>query len=106
MKEEELRKICNCTLCGKPVGHTRLPLFWRVRIQRYGLKIDAIKRNAGLTMMLGGHVALAQIMGPNEDMAKKISEIEITVCETCALEKPLPVAVLAEEEDEEEAGGD
>ncbi len=98
MKEKELREIANCALCGKGIGHTRLPLFWRVRIERYAVKMDAVQRQQGLTMMLGGHATLAGVMGPNEDMAEQMSSVEITVCETCAVEKRLPVAALAEEE--------
>jgi len=104
MKEEELRKIAKCAMCGKGIGHTKLPLFWRVRIERYGLKMDALQRQQGLEMFLGGHVTLAQVMGPNEDMAEKISGVEITLCETCASGKQTVVAILAEmgSEDDDE----
>ena len=101
MKEKELREAANCALCKKPIGHTGIPLFWRVRFQRYGVKIDAVKRQQGLTMMLGGHGLLAQVMGPDEDMAEKMFENEITVCETCATEEQWPVAALAEEKEDE-----
>ena len=83
MKEKELREKATCKLCGKPIGHTGIPLFWRVRIERYGLKKEAIERQAGLTMTLGGHAQLASVMGPDEDMAEKISSIEITVRGGC-----------------------
>lgn len=95
MEEDELRKVAKCNVCGKPIGHTGLPFFWRVRLERYGLKLDAIRRQDGLTMMLGDHAALARVMGPNEDMTKTMLSVEITVCETCAM-KPEPVMVLAE----------
>ena len=101
MKEKELRENAKCKMCGKGIGHTRLPLFWRVKIQRYGIKIDALERQQGLTMMLGGHALLAQVMGPDEDMADKISEVEITLCEKCAVEEQWPVAALAEEKEGE-----
>ena len=96
MKEKELRDVAKCRMCGKAIGHTGLPLFWRVRIQRYGLKIGALQRQQGLTMMLGGHAGLAQIMGANEDMADKILDVEITLCENCAM-KEWPIMVLAAE---------
>ena len=95
MKEDELRKVAKCNVCGKPIGHTGLPLFWRVRLERYGLKLDALQRQQGLTMMLGGHASLASVMGPDEDMTKTMSSVEITVCEICAM-KSEPVMVLAE----------
>ena len=97
MKEKELREIADCALCGKGIGHTGLPLFWRVRIERYVIHMDALKRQQGLTMMLDGHATLAAVMGPDQDMAGKVFSMEITVCEACAVEKRLPVAVLAEE---------
>jgi len=99
MKELELRKVAKCVICGEKIMHAGIPLFWRVRIERYGLKADAIKRQQGLDMMISPH--LAQVMGPDEDMAEKFFSIEITVCETCASEKSLPVAVLAEMGDAE-----
>lgn len=99
MKEKELREVAICAMCENKIGHTGLPLFWRVRIRRYGLKTDAIKRQQGLTMMLDGHALLAQVMGPDEDMAEKILETEITVCEKCAMDQTC-VAALAELENE------
>lgn len=98
MKEEELRVVAKCRICGKPIGHTGLPLFWRVRVRRYGIKIDAIKRQDGLAAFLGGHTVLAQVMGTNEDMADQISEIEVTLCETCGNTGNWPIAAIAEEE--------
>lgn len=100
MKERELREHAVCNLCGKKIGESGLPLFWTAQIQRHGLKLDALRRQTGLEMMLGGHVALAQIMGPDEDMTQLMSSDEITVCETCALERALPLmAMLPEEPD-------
>ena len=97
MKEKELREIAKCAFCGKKFGESRLPLFWRVRVQRYGLKVDAIQRQQGLTMLLGGHAQLAQVMGTDADMAEKISENEITVCESCCTARTC-VGELAEKE--------
>jgi hypothetical protein len=96
MKETELRECAICKLCGKKIGQTGLPLFWRVRTEHWGVKIDALQRQQGLTMMLGGHAALAGVMGLDEDMAEKISSTEITVCEECCT-KQVWVVMLAEE---------
>jgi len=85
MKETELRKAAECALCHRPFGHTGMPLFWRVQIKRYGVNAAAVQRQQGLTMTLGGHAALAAVMGPNEDMASQIGDAtEFTVCEECA----------------------
>lgn len=96
MKERDLREAAKCAACEKPFGHTGLPLFWRVTVERYGLDALAVQRQSGLEMMLGGHVALAQAMGLNEDMAKPMMEpVVITLCEKCALQKSVAVGLVA-----------
>lgn len=96
MKERELREVVKCGLCGKKVGESGVPLFWRVKIERYGIDLRAVERQQGLTMMLGGHAALAMVMGPNEDLAKPMMEpVSLTVCETCCT-KNTCVAAMAE----------
>ncbi len=37
MKERELREHATCSLCRQKIGHTGLPLFWVVRIERFGI---------------------------------------------------------------------
>lgn len=50
-----------------------------------------------------GHAALAGVMGPDEDLAKPVMEpVKLTVCESCAVERSLPVAVLSEFKNEAE----
>jgi len=96
MKEKELREIAKCEICGKPFGHTNLPMFFRIQIERWGLNIDAVTRQQGLTMVLGGSAKLAMVMGPNEDMAEKMFSKEITVCMECAT-KQICIMQLTEE---------
>ena len=96
MKEKELREVAVCGVCNKPIGKSGVPLFWRIRIERYGLKAGAIQRQQGLAMMMGGHGLLASVMGPNEDLAEKISSKEITVCNDCDM-KSVRIASLAME---------
>lgn len=99
MKQDELMKHSVCSLCGWKImtGSNGLPLFWVVSIERYGLKLDAIRRQDGLTAMLGGQPRLASVMGPNEDMATRLGDPDkLTVCEDCAMEKLIPVACLAQ----------
>ena len=100
MKEEELRGIATCKLGGEKIGKAGVPMFWRVKLERYMLNIDALKRQQGLGMMLGGHGALAMVMGVNEDMAETFSSVEITVCETCCTESTC-IAALAEDDETE-----
>lgn len=97
MKERELRAHSDCSLCGNKIGHTGLPLFWRLTVERFGIDVNAVRRQDGLTAVLGGHVAIAQAMGPDDDMATPLMEpLTLTVCESCACHSGLPVAALAE----------
>ena len=102
MKEKELRACATCGLCHKKMGDSGLPLFYRVRIERHIVKLDAVKRQAGLEMMLNGRVALAQVMGPDEEMTMPVMDpIEFTVCETCSTDvenRSYCIAILAETE--------
>jgi hypothetical protein len=85
MKAGDLQK---CALCGKGVLHNGVPLFWRVSLQRMGVDLAAVQRAAGLEMLLGGNVALARILGPNEDVATPVGEGRtILICEQCAGEQ-------------------
>ena len=97
MKLSEIKK---CAVCGKGVMHTGLPLFWRVRIDRFGIDKAAVDRRAGLEMFFGGGLPgarLAGVMGPDEDIAKPVmDEVVLILCEDCACNDRRPVAVLAE----------
>ena len=85
MKEKELREHAICSRCKKPIGHTGLPLFWTLRVERFGIKSQAIHRQDGLAAFLGNS-ALASVMGPDEDLAESILDpVELTLCEECAL---------------------
>lgn len=97
MKEHELRAHATCSLCRKKIGATGIPLFYRVTVERFGVKLDAVRRQAGLEMMLGGHVRIAQAMGPDEDMATPVMEkLVLVVCESCSTEQWHCVAGLVE----------
>jgi hypothetical protein len=94
MKEAELRKHATCSLCGCKVLAAGLPLFWRVTVERFGVRLPAVKRQAGLEMMLGS-VALAGVFSPGEDLATPVSDPAVlTVCEECCT-KPICIAELA-----------
>ena len=85
MREKELREVADCALCGKPFGHSGMPLFWRVTVERYGVNAGAIQRQTGLTALLDGHAHLAMVMGADEEMATPFGEpIKVTVCEPCS----------------------
>ncbi len=99
MKEKELRKHGTCILCRKGIMSGGVPFFYRVTIERFVLKFDALQRQQGLTMMLGGSAALAAVMGPDEDMTMPLMEpLVLTVCENCSTERMNPIAALAEKD--------
>jgi len=104
MREEELRENAICFICKKRIGHSGLPVFWTMVIERHALKLGAIQRQDGLGMMLG-HSGLARIMGTNEEMTvSMLGPVRITVCETCASFKDIrlmDVAMRAEEQSDE-----
>lgn len=105
MREKELREHTYCSVCGKSIGHTGLPLFWTVSIEHHGIDMDAVRRQDGLMSLLGGSARLAQVMGTDAEMTKTIlGPVVVTVCETCAVMEDSPCLVqLAEamKEDDE-----
>jgi hypothetical protein len=88
-------KIRKCVLCGKGVAHSGHPLFFRISVERCGLNRDAIIRQSGLEQMLGGHAKLANVMGPDEDMAQVIDfQRNLWVCVPCSNEPQLLYAFM------------
>jgi hypothetical protein len=97
LKEKDLRALGACICCGQ-IG---MPIFNVVTIERHGLDVKAIHRQAGLEMMLGGNVALAQTMGPNEDFTVPLSDsIRVMVCNACSCNVTASPACIAEAYDE------
>ena len=109
MKDAELRKTLTCVVCGNKLLHTGLPLFWRCTVERFGVDLGVLRRQAGLAMQMGSQ-QLARIMGPDEDVATSIhGPITMAVCDTCACAEMPPLMVLAERQapsPEEPTGGD
>lgn len=106
MKRAELLTHAKCNVCNKPIGHTGIPLFWKVTVERFGVDLRAMQRQEALGTFLGSQ-ALGVVMGPDEDMAKPMMDKPAiaTVCETCGTGKQVMVAILAEygRKDEENA---
>ncbi len=102
MKEGELREHAVCDLCGNKIGSSGLPLFWIAVIQRHGVLLSALRRQDALSTLLGGSAALAQATGPDEDMTTPMMHpIELTICETCAMEDRITMAALEKAAQEE-----
>ncbi len=91
-----------CAICGKGVMHSGIPLFYRVKVEHMGVDVKAVQRHAGLEQVFGGGqpgAVLANIMGPNDAIAKPIIEDQppVLVCQPCAME-PQPLLLLLERE--------
>jgi hypothetical protein len=62
-----------------------VPLFYVIEISRAGFQANAVKRRAGLSLMMGGNDALARVFSPDEDLAKVLDgPRRVAVHETCA----------------------
>lgn len=108
LKEDELVKLGNCQICGKKMLEGGGPTFYKVRLERAIWSPGAIQRRVGLELQLGSG-ALAQVMGPSEDLAKIYSgPHDVVVHESCAgkvhhLLELVPEAKEAEANDERES---
>lgn len=57
----------------------------------------ATERQDGLTALLGGAARIAAAMGADETMARPVmAALQLTVCETCAVEREMPIAAMTE----------
>jgi len=103
VKRKELQK---CSTCHNGVMHTGLPIFWIIEVQRFGVDPGAVQRRHGLELMLNSPV-LADVMGPDEALAKPITPGEPTrlfICEMCISDKFIPlVAAYSEQQSKDEA---
>jgi hypothetical protein len=86
--------IRNCAACDRGLMHAGNPLgmFWRLRFDRLMIDRNAVSRQHGLELMMGGAAPLAHVMGPQEDMAQPVGgPYDAMICEECVLSKPLVV---------------
>lgn len=81
MKEKELRKHAVCDLCSKKIGESNMPIFYVITLKTYGIDLATTQRAQGLGLMIGAQ--LAQVMGPDEELAKEMSSTTTTVCFSC-----------------------
>lgn len=100
MKEAELRNHTHCNLCHRKIGASGIPMFWRLTVERFGIDLQAVRRQDGLGQFIGSS-AIGAAMGPDEDMAKPMMDpVTLTVCETCGTGKMMHVVAAALEQDE------
>lgn len=93
MKRKDVQK---CILCNKGMLHSSMPMFYTIKINRMVLDLGAIEQTAGLEQYLGS-TKLAEVMGPNLDIAECLSEgREVWVCANCAIQSGITIAELTE----------
>ena len=93
MKAEEMKP---CALCGKGMMHAGVPLYYRVRVEHFGVDLTAVQQTVGLEMMMG-NVAIARAMGPDPDIGVLLGEPQqALICQPCMLEK-IPMLMIATE---------
>ncbi len=84
MKQGEFKK---CAQCGKGMAGKGV-FFYRIKIEQMILDFNAIRRAHGLELMMGGSASLAQVMGPDEDLAVSLGALEVLVCANCGISLP------------------
>ena len=99
MKHAEFKP---CAICRKGVLHSGSPWFYRIRAEQMVADTRAIERAVGLEKMIG-NAAIANAMGPDDDLAKGLGPVDLLVCAACALHERLPVALLVEDEESTDA---
>ncbi len=86
--------------------HAGIPLFMRITVERLGIDRRAVERARGMELMIGGNALLANIMGPDEDLAKVIDgKKDMLLCHHCASEPLLPYFWLEDKDDTTESKG-
>lgn len=85
-----------CAACGKGVAHTGVPVFWRVHIERMGIDGVAVRQTVAMEDFFLGNIAIARAF-QDPEIAKPLDKpTQVLICEACALESRLPLAVIAE----------
>lgn len=77
MKQADIQK---CHVCGKGLMESGHPFFYKVRVVQFVFNFAAIQRQHGLEMSMGAAAPLAQIVGPDEDIAAGAGGSEVSVC--------------------------
>ena len=89
MKRNELRS-CDC--CKDTINNGGQIMFYKIKVTTMGLDPKAINQQAGLEQYFGGGpqaAALADVMGPDPDIAKEIHEgTELLICFNCLVANP------------------
>ena len=92
MKVSDLQKCCNC---DKGMAHNGAVVFYRIKVETFGLDLGAISRRHGFEQMLGAAAGLAGVLGPDEDIAKEVCAEETRfLCLECAMNPRVTVGSI------------
>lgn len=91
VERARLADMATCDVCGEPHGKDRVITFLRVTVQQAIIDVDALSKTAGLTMMMGGSAALADVFLPHRGEVMLPEELREThtLCHGCAMETPV-----------------
>lgn len=81
MKRESLTK---CIGCDRGVFHSGGLIFFNLLVSRLVANVGAIERQHALETLTGSP-AIAQAIGPHEDLASEIGLSTFNVCQECAV---------------------
>jgi hypothetical protein len=96
MKMKDLRP---CDKCGGQI----VPVFHIVEVTQAIVDARAVNREYGMVQVMGGSVALASIMGVNEDVVKMVPHsTTLILCQDCGLSGEINLAELVERRHEAE----
>lgn len=85
MKRADLK---NCHICNKGPG----VMFYRITTETFILDLRAIHRQSGLEQAMG-NAEIAQIMGPDEDLAKCLTTHTAVICQKCMITRELAMLI-------------
>lgn len=100
IKQKDIQK---CIGCGEGVAHDNQMVFYTLNIRTQILNLPAMQRQYGLELLMGGRqhgAVLANVMGPDEDMAVETSNHNVWLCIFCA--STMSIAAILEKIPEEE----
>lgn len=78
-----------CLLCSRGLMHGGDIQFFRVKIESFLVDTEAVQRQHGLEMSMGAAASLAQVMGPDQDIAIGVLETAGFICQPCFFEERL-----------------
>lgn len=100
------KDIKPCSFCKKGVMKNGHPMFYRISMEMHCVELKAVQRTHGLEEFFGGGPAgamLANVMGDDPDITKKISLDTKTICLACAQDPMTAFAQLLESEEEDDS---